>query len=99
MRGEAVERGLQVGAAVADVRSETEVADPRAAGVPDPRAARVTDPRAVHSGSSRQTSTETSSTASGIGGSGLAAFTQTASAPKSSMIRSATTVHRRSSVL
>ena len=85
MGGEAVERRLQVRAPVTDVRPEAEVADRGAA--------------AAHSGSSRQTSTETSSTASGIGGSGLAAFTQTASAPKSSMIRSATTVHRRSSVL
>ncbi len=45
-----------------------------------------------------QTSTETSSTGSGIGGSGLAALTRTDSAPKRSIRRSATAVHRRSRV-
>ena len=46
-----------------------------------------------------QTSTETSSTGNAIGGSGLAALTRTDSAPKRSIIRSATAVHRRSRVL
>jgi hypothetical protein len=46
-----------------------------------------------------QTSTDTSSTGSGIGGSGLAAFTRTDSAPKRSIRRSATALQRRSSVL
>ena len=45
------------------------------------------------------TSTETSSTGSGIGGSGLVAFTRTDSAPKRSIRRSATAAQRRSSVL
>ena len=45
------------------------------------------------------TSTETSSTGSGIGGSGLVAFTRTDSAPKRSIRRSATAVQSRSSVL
>ena len=49
--------------------------------------------------SSRHTSTETSCTGSGIGGSGLAAFTVTLSAPNCEARRSATTAHRRSSVL
>ena len=46
-----------------------------------------------------QTSTDTSSTGSGIGGSGLAALTRTDSAPKRSISRSATAVQSRSSVL
>ena len=46
-----------------------------------------------------QTSTDTSSTGSGIGGSGLAAFTRTDSAPKRAISRSATAVQSRSSVL
>ena len=46
-----------------------------------------------------QTSTDTSSTGSGIGGSGLVAFTRTDSAPSRSMSRSATALHSRSSVL
>ena len=45
-----------------------------------------------------QTSTETSSTGSGIGGSGLAALTRTASAPNRSIRRSATAAQSRSSV-
>jgi hypothetical protein len=51
------------------------------------------------SATSRQTSTETSSTTSGSGGSGLAAFTDTAWASKSLSRRSAIAAQRRSSVL
>src|SRR5919108_3249810 len=46
-----------------------------------------------------QTSTETSSTGSGIGGSGFVAFTRTDSAPKRLSSRSATAVQSRSRVL
>ena len=49
--------------------------------------------------SSRQTSTETSSTGSGIGGSGLDALTVTLSALNCDASRSAITAHSRSSVL
>ena len=75
---------LQVPAPVAKVA-------PRARGSPP------LGPR-LHSSGSRQTSTETSSTGSGIGGSGLAALTQTLSAPNCSSSRSAIAAHRRSSV-
>ena len=72
----------------------------RGAQVPQPVAdvraePEVPDPQA---GYSFHTSTETSSTGSGIGGSGFVAFTLTDSAPKRSIRRSATAVHSRSSV-
>jgi hypothetical protein len=56
--------------------------------------AEVADPQ-----TSFHTSTETSSTGSGIGGSGLVALTRTDSAPKRSTRRSATAAQSRSSVL
>jgi hypothetical protein len=49
--------------------------------------------------SSRHTSTETSSTGSGIGGSGLEALTVTLSAPNCDASRSAITAQSRSKVL
>jgi hypothetical protein len=63
--GQRVDCGLQVLATVSDVGAETEV----------PAAARGWVRR--NSYASRQTSTETSPTVSGIGGSGLAALTHT----------------------
>ena len=63
-------------------------------------APKVSDCLQVRQGrSSRHTSTETSSTGSGIGGSGLAALTVTLSAPNCDASRSAITAHSRSSVL
>ena len=57
-----VDRRLQVGAPITDIGAETEQASPQCR-------------HRAYSAGSRQTSTETSSTGSGIGGSGLAAFT------------------------
>jgi hypothetical protein len=68
MPGERAHRSLEVGAAIALVGAEAEVA-----GLFGQRAG----PR---SQASRQTSTETSLTGNGSGGSGLAALTHTATA-------------------
>ncbi len=66
-RGQGGDGLLQVSPARLDVRAQAEIAD---------AGGHAAD---GYSGASRQTSTETSSTGRGIGGSGLAAFTQTPS--------------------
>ncbi len=86
---QAGDRRHEVLPAPTDVGAEAEVADHRRRPIRS-----VTS----YSGGSRQTSTETCSTGRGIGGSGLAALTQTDWAAKSSIRRSAITVQRRSSV-
>src|ERR671919_38972 len=89
---EGIAGGAEVGEPVPLVGAQAEVAGqvwPQAPG--SAGCARITH--------SFHTSTETSSTGSGIGGSGLDAFTRTDSAPKRSIRRSATAVQSRSSVL
>ena len=75
MMREGGHRGLEVGAALSDVRAEAQVA-----AVPVGHGAKPEATGGLYT-LSRHTSTETSPTGSGRGGSGLAALTQTEYAP------------------